>query len=354
MKAVAVTEPGRVEIVELPLPQIKEYEVLVRTEISFICNATDRKVIDGRFPGLGRENYPLILGHESVGRVEAVGPGVRNFKIGDRTVGGLMLQPPAEGYGSGWGGHSEYVIVSDDRAMKADGADKEELGWNDSLQIMQTVPEDISLEAAGLLCTWREVYAGMFSDFSLKQGDDLIVFGAGPVGLSFIKFAKLKGLGQVVSVDPLPQKREKALAMGADAAVAPDSREWEALLRDRRGTFDAVVDAVGHENVINAALPMVRMGGKICVYGVLGSSAVTLQKDRGPYNFNLLIHQWPTRDAEAAAQAPLIEWIRQGRLEAGDFVTGRFPLEEFPEAVEAVKRPDSIKTMLIFGRGGAS
>jgi threonine dehydrogenase-like Zn-dependent dehydrogenase len=81
---------------------------------------------------------------------------------------------------------------------------------------------------------------------------------------------------------------------------------------------------------------------------VVGAPEINLKKDLGPYNFNLLVHQWPTRDAEAAAQAPLIEWIRQGKLDADDFVTGRFPMEEFAAAAEAVKDPDSIKTMLIF------
>lgn len=348
MRAVAVIEPGKVEIVEIPKPQIGPYEVLVKTEISFICNATDRKVIDGHFPNMGAENYPLILGHESVGLVESVGSKVKTYKVGDRTLGGLLLDPPGGEFKSGWGGHSQYILISDDKAMKADAVDDKEHGWNDSLQIMQTVPDDITLEAAGMLCTWREVYAGMFTDFSLKEGDDIVVFGAGPVGLSFVKFAKIMGLGRIISIDPLENKREKALAMGADSAVAPGSPELDEIIKNKKNGFDAVIDAVGHENIINAALPMVRMGGKICVYGVVGSSEINLKKDTAPYNFNLLIHQWPTRDAEAAAQEPLIEWLRKGLLSADDFVTDIFPIDQFLEAVEAVKKAESIKIMLTY------
>lgn len=67
MKAVAVHEPGKVGIVEIARPVPRPYEVLVRSEIAFICNATDRKVVQGHFPGMGADAYPLILGHETVG-----------------------------------------------------------------------------------------------------------------------------------------------------------------------------------------------------------------------------------------------------------------------------------------------
>ena len=343
MYSVAVIKPGVLEIVELPKPEPGPYDVLVKTEASFICNATDRKIIEGHFPGLGPESYPLLLGHESVGIVTEIGGRVTSFRVGDRAIGGLLLDPPGGKYGSGWGGHSEYILMRDHIAMTEDGTADSSHGWDESLQIMKKVPKDISIEAAALLCTWREVYAGMFTDFSLKPGDNIVVFGAGPVGLSFVKFAKLMGLGRVVSIDPLQNKRERALEMGADETFAPDAPEVAGL-----HDFDAVIDAVGHEKIINSALPVVKMGGSICVYGVVGSSEVTINKSAGPYNFNLLFHQWPTRQAEASAHEPLIEWIRSGELRADDFITRVFPVDRINEAVEAVNKPDSIKTMLMF------
>ena len=91
MLSVAVLEPGKVEIVDLPRPSPGPYEALVRNEIAFICNATDRKLLQGIFPGVGPDQYPLLLGHESVGIVEEVGGRVRSFRPGDRLVGGLLL-----------------------------------------------------------------------------------------------------------------------------------------------------------------------------------------------------------------------------------------------------------------------
>ncbi len=350
MYAIAVTKPGVVEVVELPEFDLGPYDVRIQSESGFICNATDRKVIEGHFPGLELESYPLLLGHETVGRVCEVGEKVRSFYMGDRVVGGLLLDPPGGVYGSGWGGDSEYVLARDHAAMVADGTADEAHGWNDSLQIMQKVPEDISLEAAGLLCTWREVYAGLFTDFKLKAGDDIMVYGAGPVGLSFIRFARISGFGSIISVDPLAVKREKALLLGADEAFSPDDPELKDLCSKRGKKFDAIIDAVGHNSIIQAALPMIRMGGSICVYGVLGSSEIRFQKETGPYNFNLLVHQWPTREAEAAALNPLLKWIREGLLDENNFVTGVYSAAEICQAVEETKQPHAIKTMIQFDR----
>jgi len=345
MKSVAVLEPGKVGIVELPAPVPGPYEALVKSEIAYICNATDRKVVAGHFPGLGREAYPLLLGHETVGRVVEVGARVRSFALGDRVLGALLVNP--KGYGSGWGGDSEYIIAADHDAMVADGVADEAHGWFETCEIMRKVPEDIPLEAAGLLATWREVYAA-FSDFRLQKGDEVLIFGAGPVGLSFCRFAKLLGLAWVGVVDTLPFKRDKALALGADAIFEPGDPAIAALASRRGRKLDAVVDAVGSERIINAALPLVRMAGSICVYGVIGAESIHLEKSRGPYNFNLFVHQWPTRSAEAAAQGPLVEWIRAGKLRWQDFKTGEYTLAQIEAALAATEEPTSIKTMLRF------
>ena len=348
MKSIAVTEPGKLAIVELSEPKLGPYDALVKSEVAFICNATDRKVVDGHFPGLDKDTYPLLLGHENVGTICSIGSKVSTFKEGDRVIGGLLLDPPGGTYGSGWGGFSEYVVVRDHAAMVADRVADSEHGWNDSFQIMRRIDFDIDLGAAGLLCTWREVYAGMFTDFKFRQGQDLVVFGAGPVGLSFVKFARLRGLGKIISFDPLESKRTRALAMGADEALAPDNKGFERLRELFPQGVDALVDAVGRNEIIQSAIPLVKMGGSICVYGVLGNPVVSFNKEQGPYNFNLLIHQWPTRTAEAAAQDPLVEWIREGVLSPDEFITGTYSIEDFITAYQASQEIDAIKTMIDF------
>jgi threonine dehydrogenase-like Zn-dependent dehydrogenase len=347
MLSVAVQEPGKLRLVDIPKPTPGPYEAVIRSQIAFICNATDRKLLGGIFPGVGADKYPLLLGHENVGVVESAGPKVRSFKPGDRVVGGLLLEPTDARFQSGWGGDSEYVVAVDHAAMAADGVADAAHGWNESFKIMRVAPQDIPLEAVGLLCTWREVYAG-FSDFRLKSGDDLLIFGGGPVGLSFCRLARLLGLGWVGVVDPVAAKRDKALALGADAVFPPDSPGISRLAGQRGRTLDAVIDAVGNEKVVNAALPLIRMAGSVCVYGVVSGPRITLEKDTGPYNFNLYWHQWPTRDAEAAAQEPLIDWIRAGKFSHRDFLTGEFPIREVASALAASQEPGAIKTLLRF------
>jgi 2-desacetyl-2-hydroxyethyl bacteriochlorophyllide A dehydrogenase len=343
MRAVAVTQPGEVRLVELDKPDPGPYQALVRTEAASLCNSTDSKLVAGHFPGVDR--YPLVLGHESAGIVEAVGARVRNFEIGQRAIGGLVFDFGQAGYSSGWGGFSDFTLVNDHDAMVADGVADAAHGWFEVYEIQRAVASDIPLEAAVLLCTWREVYGG-FGDFHLQAGDDVVIFGAGPVGASFVKLGRLLGLNYIGVVDPVESKRARALAMGADQAFAPDSPELAELPRRRAKPLDAVIDAVGSERIVNAGLSLIGMGGSICVYGVIAEPAIAVHKHLGPYNFNLYVHQWPTRRRERAAMEPLCDWIRGGQLRAADFITHEFPVEKIGEALAAVATGQSLKVLL--------
>jgi threonine dehydrogenase-like Zn-dependent dehydrogenase len=345
MFSVAVLEPNKVALVSLPDPVPGPYQARVRTEVACLCNATDRKLVQGHFPGV--ERYPLLLGHETVGIVDAVGDEVRSFRVGDRVVGGLLLQPTDPAYASGWGGFSQYTLAGDHAAMVADGVATPEHGYFEVFEIMRAVPPHIPVEAALMLCTWREVYAA-FEDFSLRAGDDILVFGGGPVGLSFVKFARRLGLGWIGLVDPLPEKRQFALASGADAVFSPGDAALDELTEARGRPLDRVIDAVGSESIINAALPLIRMAGSICVYGVIDRPAINLQKHLGPYSFNLLIHQWPTREREARAQEPLCDWITQGALDAAEFISAEFPIAQIEEALRLSDAGRTLKMLLRF------
>jgi threonine dehydrogenase-like Zn-dependent dehydrogenase len=346
VQAVAVVEPDRIELVEIPAPVPGPYEALIKTEIGYLCNATDRKLVEGHFPGV--EQYPLLLGHETVGIVEAVGEKVRSYKVGDRVVGALLLNSTSPDYASAWGGFSEAIVAGDNAAMIEDGVADDEHSYADVFAIMRVVPDWVPVEAAGLLCTWREVYAA-FEDFKLQPGDDILVFGAGPVGLSFVKFARLRGMGYIGVVEPLDAKRAKALEMGADETFVPGDAALDGLAAKRGKPLDAVIDAVGRESIINAALPLIKTAGSICVYGVIDTPAITLQKALGPYNFNLLVHQWPTRAYESAAQEPLLEWVQAGKLSHEEFLSAEYPVRDVAAAFEYARTGTPIKTLLRFG-----
>jgi threonine dehydrogenase-like Zn-dependent dehydrogenase len=342
MLAVAVVQPDQIEVVEVPEPQPGPYEAKIRTEAACICNMTDRKVVEGHFPGL--THYPLLLGHETVGIVEAVGDKVRTFKVGDRVVGGLVLQSPDPAYGSGWGGFSGYTLAGDHQAMTADGVADNAHGWYEVHEIMRVVPPDIGVEDAVMLCTWREVY-GAFGDFHLQPGDNLVIYGDGPVGLSFVKFGRLLGMGDIYLIGRHTEKLEKAVALGATGAYLADSPEAARLVDIHGDKFDGIIDAVGRQDIVNAALGMVKMNGSIGVYGVIGASSVTLDISKAPFNFNLFMHQWPTRFREYAAQEPLLDWVRAGQLSYREFVSVEFPITQAAEAFAHSKIHKPIKTL---------
>jgi NADPH:quinone reductase-like Zn-dependent oxidoreductase len=149
MRAVVVTQPGEVRIVELEKPEPGPYQALVRTEVASLCNSTDGKLVAGHFPGVDR--YPLVLGHESAGIVETVGAKVRNFQLGQRAIGGLVFDFGEAGYASGWGGFCDYTLVNDHDAMVADGVADAAHGWAEVYEIQRAVVPDIPLAAAVLL-----------------------------------------------------------------------------------------------------------------------------------------------------------------------------------------------------------
>lgn len=344
MKTVIVTKPGNIEIREVAIPEISPYQALVKTEMVAFCNATDSKLIAGKFPG--EETYPMALGHENVGIVEKVGSKVKNFAVGDRVIGGLISCFGENGPHSAWGGFSEYVVVNDFEVLQEEGLATPEHGCWDSFEIQNRIPSDIAPEEGVIACTWREVL-GAFKDFRLEPGKKVMVFGSGPVGLSFVKLGKLFGLGQVDIVDMLPEKLALAKKMGADNTYTPDQVVDSAFVTATNRSYDAVIDAVGLESIVNSGLALLKMGGDLCVYGVMTKSPL-IDLTQAPLNFELHIHQWPTRSEEKAAMATLAQWIREGKLSASEFISHRFKMDQILEAFEAIKRGEVIKTIMTF------
>lgn len=344
MKAVIATRPGQLEIVDVPIPKPGPYQALVRNDRACVCNLTDSELLRGQFPGM-EDAFPFALGHECTGIVVEVGHKVRNFKPGDRTVGGLVFDLGFEGLESGWGGFCEFTLANDHEAMAEDGVADEEHGWLEVYEIQTKVDPDISPDQAVMLCTWREVF-GAFRDFRLYPEDSVLIFGGGPVGLSFAKFGKLFGLGWVGLVDPHSEKREKALEFGADAVFSPDHPDIVDLENDCLEKLDVVIDAVGKPEVVAQALPLVRRGGSICIYGFLRGQPIHLDQAKADYNFNLYVHQWPTRFFEKEAQGPVCNWLRSGDLKSEEFISHRFSIDDISEAFAAIEEKKVIKAVL--------
>jgi threonine dehydrogenase-like Zn-dependent dehydrogenase len=344
MKTVVAVQPYEIAILDTPVPVPGPSLALVKTELACICNQTDSELLAGKFPGM-EDAFPFALGHESVGIVTAIGDKVKNFAVGDRVVGGLVFDLQKDGVDSGWGGFCEHTLANDHAAMVADGVADEKNGWVEVFEIQTRVDADIPAEEAVLLCTWREVL-GAFRDFHLRPGDDVLIFGAGPVGQSFVKLGRLFGLGWIGVVDRHPEKQARALAFGADAVFAPGDAQIAALAASRGKKLDAVIDAVGKAEIAMQALPLLRRGGSHCIYGVLTGGPLHIDRKLADFNFNLFVHQWPTRAYEREAQEQLCTWIREGRLTSRDFITHRFPLDQIADGFEAVRGRKVVKALI--------
>ena len=348
MKSVVVDEPNRVSIIDTPVPAPSAYQALVKTEAACICNNTDSELLSGNFPGM--ENaFPFVLGHDSVGVVVEGGGKARNFEVGSRALSGLVLDKElgVDGLSSGWGGFCEYVLVNDHEAMLVDGVADEAHGWAEVFEIQTPVAPGIDPDDAVLLCTWREVL-GAFRDFHLEPGDDVLIYGGGPVGLSFVKLGRLFDLGWIGLVDSHEEKRAIATSFGANEVFRRDDPAIGCIIESRQGAgLDAVIDAVGKPELIESGLPLLKRGGSMCVYGFYaGLDKFTVHNCLADFNYNLFVHQWPTRLFEKEAQDPLCEWVRKGKLSGSDFISHRFSLDEVEDALGSVRERKVVKSLL--------
>ena len=337
MKSLTVQKDLSLKIVDdVPMPSYGDYQVLVKVLAGGVCAGTDMKIKHGNMKGIDKETYPTILGHESVGEVVELGSKVRNFKKGD-----LALLPfiggPLGGYASHFGAFSEYAVSTDWKAMVEDGRGPGTEYFDDSLYTQVVLPKGFDPVESTMIVTFREVLAAARS-FKLAANQSVVVFGAGPVGMSFIRFAKLTGLSTVISVDVADEKLEDAKLAGADYAFNSTkcdiTKEIRAILPDGA---DNIIDAVGVNSLINQAMELVVPNGQICVYGISPNLGMDLAWAKAPYNWRLYFMQWPIKADEAAAHSQIINWMQLGVLDPKDFISHVFSIDEALDAFDILE-----------------
>lgn len=277
MQAAVLRAPHTIEVATVPRPTITEpTDILVRVEKTAICG-TDLHPYEGRL----HIEADVILGHEFLGTVEAVGSAVTQIAEGDRVVASCVVscgacyqcrrhQPGncagSRIFGLGLalgdlaGGQAEYVVVPcadiTARVIPATG----------------TASDDDILFAGDIMTTGYESVAR-----AMRPGDTVAVVGAGPVGLCAAMAAKVLGAGQVIVIDRVKARLEEAEEDGAIAVDANETDPADAVLdlTDWRGA-DVVVDAVGHESALVSAISLVRAGGALSIPGVYTEESMTV------------------------------------------------------------------------------
>lgn len=360
MRAMVYRGPYRLRVEEKPRPRIEHpNDAIIRVTLAAICGS-DLHLYHGMMPDT---RVGHTFGHEFIGVVDEIGPGVENLQVGDRVMvpfnvycgscffcaRGLYsnchnVNPNATAVG-GIYGYSHTCGGYDGGQAEMVRVPFADVGPS-------IIPEWMSDEDA-LLCT-DALATGYFGAQlgDISEGDTVVVFGAGPVGLFAAASSWLMGAGRVIVVDHLEHRLEKARTF-AHAETVNFVEHDDVVVHLKRTTgylgADVAIDAVGAEadgnllmHVTSAKLKMqggspvalnwaidgVRKGGTISVMGAYGPlfSAV---KFGDAMNKGLTLHmnqcpvkrQWPR----------LFEHIRNGHLKPSEIITHRFPLEHIAE-----------------------
>lgn len=341
MKTLTVNKEGRLEIKDIPIPKFNSKQALTKTISCGMCG-TDSHLINHGFKGVSEEAYPIMLGHEAVGKVVEVGSEVKSFKIGDFVL--LPFNDPdKENYGSlgsAWGGYSEYGVINDKEAY-------EEGEIPEIAYAQQIIPDDIDPIDATMIITLREVLSNI-KYFNIKKDDSIVVYGSGPVALTFIKLMSLLGVRPIIGVARSEEKKNNLLAHGATYVF--NSREcnvFEEIKKICPGGVKYVLDAVGSSDIVNAAMELICDRGEILCYGCPTNTQMNLDWSKAPYNWKLNFQQMPCKVEESQAYDQILEWIRDGKIDLKDYISDYFQFEDIIDAFKKLENGEIKKKGII-------
>lgn len=342
MKTLVVDREKNLSVREIPIPVYTEKQALVKTISCGICNGTDGKLIHQKFKGIKKEQYPLMLGHEAVGEVIAVGSKVKRFHIGDK----VLLPFTGENreiygeLGSAWGAFSEYGIVDDFEAYEPGKAP-------DSAYAQTILPKNIDPVDAAVIITLREVLSAIYR-FGIQQGSKVAVFGCGPVGLTFVKFLKILGVAPVIVFDRHEEKLQEALEKGADYAFHTERcNPKEELRKICPYGIEYVIDAAGIPELINQAMEYICDGGKICCYGISSRCSMEIDWEKAPYNWQLQLQQFPDKKEEGKVTEQILKWIKAGEINLKEYISDYFAFDSVLEACEKLENREIRKKGIV-------
>jgi len=331
MKAVVVEKPGVVRVENVPEPLAGPKDVVVQVGACGICG-TDIHIIDGEFPPT---SYPIIIGHEFGGTVVDVGDQVVGVKVGDRVgvdptlncgecyfcqrgQGNLCERWNAVGVGHHPGGFAECVAVPE--------------------RAVYPIPEGMSFQSAALIEPVSCVVHG-FHLINPRPGDSYLIYGAGPMGLQNAQVARFYGAREVAIIDINPDRLEVARSFGFETLGESLDDVKQAAPRG----FDIVIEATGKTKVAEIALNAVIRGGKLLLFGVCPPGEKAAYEPFKIYNEELTIIG---SMAVLRSYGPAIDILHAGAVDTEKMVTHTFPIDQFAEAVELVRKGGGLKVQI--------
>jgi 2-desacetyl-2-hydroxyethyl bacteriochlorophyllide A dehydrogenase len=333
-----VVYPGRIAVEAADIPAPGPGEALVKTLVTGVCGS-DLHAAHGRHPFVA---LPYRPGHEVVGIIETAGAAVENRTPGQRVIvepdlpcwtckmcasgrENLCENLQFFGCGYGQGGMADYFTLPANRLHPVPDA-------LDDLTAALIEPLSTPVHAVRL--------AGDVA------GRAVAVLGAGTIGLLTLAVLRAHGAGKVVTTDPLPAKRDRAAALGADLTIDATTPDVAGQVRKALGgSADIVFDCVAIQSSVDQAIAMADKGGTVVVVGV-PARAVTIPLPT-VQDHQIRIQGSATYLPEDYRES--IDLLRRGAVEAADFVTATRPLAQVAEAFELASSGNHVKVLVTVG-----
>jgi threonine dehydrogenase-like Zn-dependent dehydrogenase len=357
MKAWVLGDPGQLSLQQKPVPVPKRAEVLVRIDAVAIC-ATDLEIIyhgpPASIEGGFAFNKNFTPGHEYMGTVVALGPGVDEYAIGQRVTveihaGCGQCKRCREGMYTAC--HNYGLNYGDvDKGHRANGFTTDggfcEYQVN-HINTLVAISEDMSDEEATLVVTAGTAMYGLTELGGLVAGESVVVTGPGPIGLLGVAVAKALGAHPVILTGTRDNRLDIGLELGADHVIniRREADVVEAVKRRNGGKgVDYVLECSAAPNAMNEAIKMVNRGGKVCLAAFPhGEAPVDIA-----HIVRNNIYVYGIRGEGKTATHRAEAFMRQKRFDATKIHTHTFPLDDLPTAIRYARDriEDAIKVVV--------
>jgi L-iditol 2-dehydrogenase len=357
MKAWVLGGPGELRLTEKPVPAPRKAEVLVRIDAVAIC-ATDLDVIYHGPPALIHGGLPFdknfTPGHEYMGTVVALGPGVDEYAIGQRVAVEIHagcgqckrcrqgMYTSCHNYGLNYGevdkGHRANGFTTDGGFCEYQV---------NNINTLVAISDDMSDEEATLVVTAGTAMYALTELGGLVAGESVVVTGPGPIGLLTVAVAKALGAQPVILTGTRDNRLAIGRALGADAVVnvrnVPDAVAAVKAANGGKGV-DYVVECSAAAGAVNDAVRMVNRGGKVCLAAFAHTEVPVDVAHIVRNNIYLYGIRGEGRSGTHRAEA----YMRQKRFDARKIHTHTFPLADLPTAIRYAKDrvDDAIKVVV--------
>lgn len=355
MKAWVLGDPTELHRVDKPTPVPGRAEVLVRIDAVAIC-ATDLEVIQYGTPAMIEGGKPFnknwTPGHEYMGTVAALGPGVDEFAIGDRVTVEIHagcgqckrcrmgMYTSCHNYGLNYGTRN--------KGHRANGFTTNG-GFADyavnNINTMIRVPDDMSDEEATLVVTAGTSMYGLTELGGLVAGESVAVIGPGPIGLLAAAVAKALGASPVILIGTRENRLQIGRELGADITLDARSEDVVARVRDITGKgADYVLDCAGTADTVNQAVHMTNRGGRVCL--------AAFPKNRVEFDIGYLavnnIYLYGIRGEGRSATHRAMAFMAEKRFDARKVHTHTFDMDNLSEALRYARDrvDDAIKVVV--------